>query len=145
MKKIIFYLALPLFLLNFSLASFALPALAGPTDINQQVGFGNGGTAVSDAFGQGTPRDVRDIVAQIIVGVLGLLGTIFVVLIIYAGFRYMTSMGNEEQAGDARAQIVSAIIGLGIILAAYAITSFVSSCLIGATSAGAWTVNICSQ
>jgi len=144
MKKIAILLALPLFLLNFSLALFALPALAAPTDINQQVGFGNGGTAVSGAFG-GTPLDIRAIVSNIIVGVLGLLGTIFIVLILYAGFRYMTSMGNEEQTGDAKAQIVSAIIGLAIILAAYAITSFVSSCLIGATTQGAWTVNICSQ
>jgi hypothetical protein len=145
MKKILILLSLPLFLLNFFLVPAISPALAQVTDISQQVGFEGGSGDVANAFGGGTPRDIRDIIGQVVVGVLGLLGTIFVVLIIYAGFKYMTSMGNEEQTGDAKKMIVSAIIGLGIILAAYAITSFVSSCLIGATTQGAWTVNMCSQ
>ncbi len=136
MKKIIFYLVLPLFLLNLSAAALMPAALAAsPVDINSQQGFENGTGAISHAFGQsGAPTDIRIIVANIIVAVLGLLGTIFIVLIIIAGFKYMTSMGDEEQITKSKGQIVSAIIGLAIVLAAYAITSFVAGCLIGATS-----------
>jgi heme/copper-type cytochrome/quinol oxidase subunit 2 len=145
MKKIIFYLALPVFLLNFFTALSIPAALASATDISNQQGFGdNGGSAaVSGAFGSAI--DIRTIVVNIIVGILGLLGIIFVVLIVYAGFKYMTSMGNEEQTSDAKKQIVSAIIGLVIVLSAYAITSFVTSCLIGATTAHWMTVDMCSQ
>ncbi|MDD5528036.1 MAG: pilin [Patescibacteria group bacterium] len=144
MKKIILFLALPIFLLNLSAMTLIFPAQAqSPTDINSQQGFGNSG-AIANAFGQsGEPTDIRTIVANIIVAILGLLGTIFIVLILYAGFKYMTSMGNEEQTSEARGQIVSAVIGLAIILAAYAITSFVTSCLIGATSTYIWTTSIC--
>jgi heme/copper-type cytochrome/quinol oxidase subunit 2 len=144
MKKIIFYLALPLFLLNFFTALSIPAALASATDIGSQEGFGlNGSNAVASNFGSAT--DIRTIIVNIIVGILGLLGIIFVVLIIYAGVRYMTSMGNEEQTSEAKNQIVSAVIGLAIILSAYAITSFVTSCLIGATTASEWTTNMCSQ
>lgn len=136
---------LPIFLLNFSAAALVPPVLAqAPTDINNQQGFEDGTGAISHAFGQsGEPTDIRTIIANIIVAVLGLLGTIFLILLLYAGFKYMTSMGNEEQTSQAKGQIVSAIIGLIIILSAYALTSFVTSCLIGATSYVIWTADIC--
>jgi hypothetical protein len=147
MKKIFFLLAIPLFLINFSTA-LSVPAAhaqdAGATDIENQQGFGNNGS-IPSAFGStDEPLDPREIAANLIVGVLGLLGIIFMILLIYAGFRYMTSMGSEEQTSTAKGQIVSAVIGLFIILAAYAITSFVFSCALGATSEHSWTANICA-
>jgi hypothetical protein len=144
MKKIIFFLALPLFLLNLSVITPVSPAqAAGALDIQNQQGFENGSGEVSQVFGNAV--DPRDIIVNVIVGILGFLGIIFMVLILSAGFRYMTSMGNEEQTSKAKEQIVSAVIGLVIILAAYILTSFVFSCLVGATTAHEWTTNICSQ
>jgi hypothetical protein len=147
MKKIVILLALPLFLLNLSAATFVPAASAqsgNPADINNQQGFENGSGAISHAFGQtGIPADPRAIIANIIVVVLGLLGTIFMVLLIVAGFKYMTSMGNEEQTSSAKDQIVSAVIGLAIILAAYALTSFITSCVVGATGSYIFTANVC--
>ncbi|HTX87168.1 MAG TPA: pilin [Candidatus Nanoarchaeia archaeon] len=147
MKKVFFYLALPIFLFNFSamLIFPLLPAQAqndNPTDINNQQGFQGG--EIPQAFGQtGIPADPRTIVANIIAAALGLLATIFIVLLIYAGFKYMTSLGNEEQTGSAKSQIVSAVIGLAIILAAWAITGFVFSCALGATGVYFYTAGIC--
>jgi hypothetical protein len=136
MKKIIFYLILPVFLLNFSLATLALPALAGTTDINSQQGFEGGSGAISEAFGQsGQALDIRTIIANLIVAVLSLLGIIFVVLLVYAGFKYMTAMGNADQADSAKSQITQAVIGLLIVLAAYGIAGFVFNCALGATGA----------
>jgi uncharacterized membrane protein YwzB len=63
--------------------------------------------------------------ARIINPILGLLGIIFIVLMLYAGYLYLTSLGKEEQIKKSKQLIVSAIIGVIIIIAAYAITAFV--------------------
>lgn len=57
--------------------------------------------------------------------VLSLLGIIFIILMIYGGVTYMLARGNEEQTKKAKSLITQAIIGLVIILAAYAITFFI--------------------
>jgi hypothetical protein len=56
---------------------------------------------------------------------LSLLGLIFVVLIIYAGFLWMTAAGNEEKIKKSKDIMIAAVIGLAIVLSAYAITIFV--------------------
>jgi hypothetical protein len=47
------------------------------------------------------------------------------ILIIYAGFLWMTSGGNEKHTEQAKNILTSAIIGLIIVLSAYAITAFI--------------------
>ncbi|MDP2944473.1 MAG: hypothetical protein Q8N57_02785 [bacterium] len=80
-------------------------------------------TVASQAnFGQVT---IEVMVAKIIQIVLGLLAIIFLILTILAGFRWMTAAGNEEEVKKAQATIKATIIGLVIILAAYAITYFI--------------------
>ena len=69
--------------------------------------------------------DPRVAVANIINIALGLLGIIAVVLIVYAGFKWMTSAGNEEAVGSAKKTLIAAVIGLVIILSAYIIANFV--------------------
>lgn len=71
------------------------------------------------------PQDPRLIVARIINAILGLLGTIFLVLIVYAGFLWMTAGGDEGKIEKAKGLIWNGVLGLIIILAAYAITWFV--------------------
>jgi hypothetical protein len=135
MKKIIFLLFAPVILMTFLTFTpvVSIARADGPVDINSQQGFGNGGE-ISTAFGSSdNPTDPRTIVSNIIKVALGLLGIIFIVLLIYAGFKYMTSQGNEEQVDSAKKQIVSAIIGLIIILSAYGITVFVTKAIINAT------------
>lgn len=56
---------------------------------------------------------------------LSLLGVIFLILIIYAGFRWMFSRGNEEEVAKAQKIMISSLQGLFIVVAAYAITNFV--------------------
>ena len=72
-----------------------------------------------------TNQDPRLIVGKIINVSLSLLGTIAVVLIIYAGFLWMTAGGNDDQITKARGIIYASIIGLVIILSAYAISNFI--------------------
>lgn len=78
-------------------------------------------------------RRLPTIIANMIRIVLSLLGIIFLVLIIYAGFLWMTAGGNEDSVKKAKAILRNSIIGVVIVLLAYAITGFVLSSIITAT------------
>ena len=58
---------------------------------------------------------------------LSILGTIFIILIVLAGYNYMTAQGDKEKTDKALATIKHAVIGLIIVIGAYAIWAFVSS------------------
>ena len=100
--------------------SAALPARADESLISSQVGFNEAGSV----YGNTQPQDIRITIARIINVILGLLGIIFVVLTIVAGFQYMTAAGNEEKAKKALGLIKNAVIGLVIILMSWMITRF---------------------
>ncbi|MDD3778020.1 MAG: Ig-like domain-containing protein [Patescibacteria group bacterium] len=85
--------------------------------------------------------DPRTIVGRIINFVLSFLGIISLGLIIYAGFLWMTSGGEEEKVRRAQSILKNAIIGLVIILSAWGITTFIISRLWGATQGGEVTVS----
>lgn len=57
--------------------------------------------------------------------VLGLLGIVGVIMMIYAGFLWLTAGGEEEKAKQGRTLLFQAFIGTMIVLAAYTITYFV--------------------
>ncbi len=61
----------------------------------------------------------------IITPVLAMLGVIFLVLVVYAGFLWMTARGEEKQVGKAKEVLSAAVIGLVLVLSAYAVTNFV--------------------
>jgi len=56
---------------------------------------------------------------------LSILSIIFIALMLYGGYLWMTDRGNQEQVTKAKELITSAVIGLIIVIAAYAITYFV--------------------
>ena len=63
--------------------------------------------------------------ATIIKGFLSLMGIIFIILMIYAGFTWMTAGGDESKITKSKSTIARAAIGLFIVLGAYAITAIV--------------------
>ncbi len=69
--------------------------------------------------------DIRIIIAQIIRVALGLLGIVLLVIVLYGGYLWMTSGGNEEKIGEAKKIVVNSSIGLAIILSAFTIVSFI--------------------
>lgn len=91
---------------------------------------------VSDSTDLGN-RDLIKTVSDIINVALGLLGIVAVVIILFGGFKWMTASGNEEKVEDARNIIFQGIIGLAIILSAWAISRFVITNLAEATRSGA--------
>lgn len=95
-----------------------------------------------DAFGQSSKlkptsqKQLPAVVADIIDVALGLLGIVAVVIILAGGFKWMTAGGNDDKVGEAKKLIVAGVIGLIIILAAYAIAQFVLGSISAATETG---------
>jgi hypothetical protein len=52
-------------------------------------------------------------------------GIVFFILMVYAGFLWMTARGNTEQVTKARSAIIAAVVGLIIIIGANALTGFI--------------------
>lgn len=73
----------------------------------------------------GDSGSVSNIIAKIIFIALSILAIVFIILIIIAGFQWMTAGGSEEQITKAKKNISNAVIGLVIILSAYALTWFI--------------------
>ncbi len=84
--------------------------------------------------GLGT-KDLREGVMNVVNVLLGFLGILAIIIILWGGFRWLTSAGNEEKVGEAKKIITAGIIGLVIIFTAYAIAAFVINNLITATGA----------
>lgn len=79
-------------------------------------------------------RGLKAMVFTVINVILGFLGVLAIVIVLIGGFKWMTSGGSEEKIGEARQMIIAGIIGLAIVLAAYAIAQFVVVNLIEATN-----------
>ena len=92
-----------------------VPVMALASDV---TGIGAANPGLGEA-------DVKDMVKNIIQVILGFLGLISVIIILIGGFMWMTAGGNEERVGKGRKWIINGVIGLVIVLAAYAIASWV--------------------
>ncbi len=97
-------------------------ALISPTD--------NPG-AIAEATGGET--SLRGIVLTIINFALGFLGLVAVIMVIYAGFLYLTSQGNDEATGNAKKIIQYSVVGIILILASFALVNTLLAATSGAT------------
>ena len=92
-----------------TLSVLLLPSVAfGQLTIDQSL---------AGTFGLGN-ADLQETVIQIVQWVLSLLGFIAVIMVLYGGFVWLTSSGNEEKVAQAKKIISAAIIGLIIVLLA---------------------------
>lgn len=120
----------------FSLSLFAaLPVLAVDSAVAPDiVGEITNQMDMAGATSGLSVQDPRLTVARFINVFLGILGTIFIAYIVYAGYLWMTAGGEEEKTTAAKTHIRNAVIGLVIILAAFSINLLVTTYLIRATS-----------
>ena len=126
-KKLIIFISLVF-------AIFIIGDFAYAQDANSLL-FGGQQGAIGDILGLGS-GDPRIIIASIIRVLLGFLGILAVGYIMYAGFLWMTSDGDEGKIETAKNILKNAFIGLIIILASFGIASFVISKLYGAGFGG---------
>jgi uncharacterized membrane protein YwzB len=88
--------------------------------------------AASGTYSQGS---LASFIGKLISALLGAVGLVFLVLTIYAGILYMTAMGAPDKVKKAKDMLTQALLGLIIIVGAYALTSFVIDELTQASSA----------
>jgi hypothetical protein len=120
MHRSLFFSALALFLFSLFLVDISIFATTTPSSVNLSGALTEAGT--NAALGT---RTIGEIVANIIQVVLGLLGVVFVILIIYSGFLWMSASGNDERIKSAQGHLRNAVIGVSIVIGAQIITYFV--------------------
>ncbi len=109
--------------------------LANDYGLNTTANVGKLKTAFNvDGVGNDANGFLSSRLGVIIGSILSFIGVIFMLLIIYGGILWMTAMGKENQVEKAKNIIIQAVIGLVIVLAAYAITSFIGNQLTGSNS-----------
>ncbi len=87
-------------------------------------------TAANNGFkGVSLISSVPNVIGKIVGLALSFVGLAFFVLMIYAGFLWMFARGNDQDVQKAKDLIQAAVIGLIIVLAAYAITMFIGNAL----------------
>lgn len=125
-KNFIFVLSLLIFFIS------ANTGWAADYSLNLKDAFKIGGddplnSAASQGAGFDTSVEANTIIGFIISLVLELLGVVFLVMAIYAGYGWMMARGNEEMVEKAKNTLTNAIIGIIIVMAAYAISYFILS------------------
>ena len=133
------------------LAFFVLGGLfLGSVDVRAQEGVdkalnGLGKSAVKGYVGEesdgsdgldilndhGIMTSIPGAIGKILGAGLSLIGVLFLILMIYAGFRWMLARGNEAEVEKAKRLIEAAIAGLIIVIVAYAITTFIGDLIMG--------------
>jgi len=114
---------------RLGIASFAFAFLLVPTAYagpEQGWGYQNPPS--------GVPVDIETTILNITNYVLGIISLIAVLIIIYGGILYLTSMGNADQIAKAKSTIVYGIVGLVIVGLAYAIAALVPALIGGGTT-----------
>ncbi|MBD3310882.1 MAG: hypothetical protein GF349_00060 [Candidatus Magasanikbacteria bacterium] len=121
-KNIIIFLLLLVIFGGFFAVAQTVNAQAdtlGITEVEENIALGS--------------QDIRITIAKIIRAILTFLGIIAVLIVLYGGFVFMTSGGNEEKISTAKKILINGAIGLAIILSSFAITQFVLNRLSDAT------------
>lgn len=133
MKKNLLKIIANIFLALIFLPSISLAQVTGPiTGSNSPLldRLKNVGGAAGYDSATTTESSILDIIGTGIRVMLSLLGVIFIFLIIVAGYNWMTAAGDQEKITKAKHTIRSAIIGLLIIVASFAIWLFISQIIV---------------
>ncbi len=118
---------LKFFLIFIFFIGFFIVADVSRASFEEESGLVDAGEAAYGAvptLKAGSPFTIITIIIQI---VLGFLGIVFFGLMIYGGYIYMMARGNEQEVEKAITIIRNAIIGLIVVVLAYAISLFVIS------------------
>lgn len=123
-----------LFLLLFLLSVYFLPSLA----VAENPGNPTAGNPPSDAVQLENPLgegniDIPTLLGKIISYVMGIIGSLALVMFIYGGATWMLSAGNQEQVTKGKNIIIWAALGIAIIFTSYALVKFVIDTMAGAT------------
>lgn len=127
MKKFISTFKIILVFVIFTLIVF--PSLVYAQNLKDAFSTGGNLGGVASQAGYSGDITVEVMIGKVVQAFLSVLGIIFLILTIYSGYTWMTAQGNETKVDKAKNTLTAAIIGLIIVLAAYALSYFVISAL----------------
>jgi hypothetical protein len=78
-------------------------------------------------FEKATPAEI---IGQVVGVGLSFIAVVFFLLLLYGGFTWMMARGNEQEVEKAISLIQAAVFGLIVVMAAYAVVSFLSKSFI---------------
>ncbi|MFA5175329.1 MAG: hypothetical protein WC430_02830 [Patescibacteria group bacterium] len=93
----------------------------------------------------GGETTVPGVIGSVISAGLALLGVLFFLLILYSGFIWMKAMGKSDEVTKAKDTMEAAVVGLVLVLAAYALANFVFGSLTGGGEEVQTTTAPCAQ
>ena len=96
----------------------------GGKKICQYIGYGED-VSKELSLPSAIEPDVRVTIIRIINYILSFLAIIGVIMIIIGGLTWATAGGNEEKVGKAKKTILSAVIGLAVVLLAWVIVNYI--------------------
>jgi hypothetical protein len=94
--------------------------------VSPQPAHAQNWTGCLDSNGVATLNCIPIVFSNIVRAALLFVGSIAVILLIYAGIRFVMSGGDPKQVQQARSIITYAIIGLVIVLSSFAIIFLIS-------------------
>ena len=115
----------------FLIILILLPSVASAGGLKNAFGANSPLDTVAKQAGVEDVGDVQTVAGRVINTALTMVGIIFLLLMVYGGYLWMTARGEEEQIKKAQKVITSSVIGLIVVLSAYAITVFVTKKLGG--------------
>lgn len=120
-KKIIVFASFFLFITIFSFVPFSLSA---QTSIINPSATGTAGNTPYET-GSYSLDDILAIAISSSRWILGLVGSLALLMFIYGGFTFLISAGSSEKIGEARKILIAAVVGLLIVFASYIIIQFI--------------------
>lgn len=106
-------------ILTASVVPFAMSAAYTPAAVNFDPNYN---VERNSGLGNANPQEVA---ANVISWILSFLAILALILVIYGGFIWMLSRGNEEDVKKAKDILSGALFGLVIILASYGLTAYI--------------------
>ena len=125
-KRVLSFLTIVFFI--FVNLSFVFNTAGAVSNLGglDETAVGTGHTSISFFNAERLPETIGKIIGI----ALSFIGVIFLGLLIYGGYTWMVARGNEQAVEKAKSIIINAIIGLGIVVMAYAVTVVVSNIFI---------------
>lgn len=74
-------------------------------------------------------ESVEEVIGRVIKAILGVVGSLALLMFIYGGLTWMTAAGNKEKVEKGKEIIIWAALGLVVIFASYALVEFVLNAL----------------
>ena len=133
MKKIGFTIAFVGLLGVSSLAAASLLT----SDASAQVSSGINAATTSEMQG----KSVNNTVGSIVNVLLWVVGILSVTMIVWSGFKYITSAGDTSKLASAKSTLIYAVVGLIIAILAYAIVTFVRTQVVSTGKSSGGTIS----